>query len=212
MQKSKTSSFCHSERSEESRGINSFEILPSTLRCDAASWQTVRTEALAEAGRRWLRKTIQVFATSLLIIFLAPLPALAGTLTVIQNLSFGTMGMHNNSGVYSITVRPDNTFSHNPNIVFGVDPQRGEYFLTGMPPNDPIDITISSPGDAVPDLGGSDDFTSGSYTFSPPNGSFTSDGSGQGTLFVGATLKTSGTGDYYHTGHYTGSFDVTVVF
>ena len=141
-----------------------------------------------------------------------PRPACAATLTVIHQLSFGTIGLHHNNGVYSVTVRPDNTFSHDPQIVFGVDPQRGEYFLTGLPANDPLDVTISSPGDATADSGGSPDFTSSNYTFSPPNGSFTSNPSGQATLFVGATMKTLGNGAYYHTGHYTGSFDITVVF
>jgi hypothetical protein len=150
--------------------------------------------------------------TAALIIVGCPRPAPAATLTTIRQLNFGTLGMHNNNGVYSITVRTDNTFTHDPNIVFGVDPQCGEYLMTGLPTNDSLNVTITSPGDASPDIGGSPDFTSGSYTTSPPNGSLTSNGSGQATLYVGATMKTLGNGTYYHTGHYTGSFDLTVVF
>jgi hypothetical protein len=54
-------------------------------------------------------------------------------------------------------------------------------------------------------LGGAPPFSIGTFTCNNP----TTDGSGNATLLIGATLTTDGSGSYYNTGSYSGSIDLT---
>lgn len=131
------------------------------------------------------------------------------TLTVVEDLSFGTFGLRDNDNSHDVTVGIDNTPFYDTAIVDGpVPPQRGEYLLEGLPPNLALGVTID---DTTLSLDGSGDpplFTMSDGQHNNP----VTDGAGTAMLYVGATLSTSGTGVNYPSGHYEGGYDLTIVF
>lgn len=156
---------------------------------------------------------------ALLLLFLlcAGAPARAAReYDVQQHLNFGTFSVAHNAGVYHVIVAPDGSTSYSPGIYPDVQAQPGIYLLTGLPPGMKITLGtyVASPplnGGLKIDnstgltFGGSPPFTVGSFTCNNP----TTDGAGNATLLIGATLTTSGSGSYYDTGMYHGTIDLT---
>lgn len=152
-------------------------------------------------------RSLAFLALAALALFPLRPVAAAGSLTVIEPLDFGTFALKDNKGRYTIVLAPDDAYTHSDEIVIGnPEPQRGEYLLEGLPPDTLLDITIT---DAALRKPGNPDFTISDYTINDP---LTTDASGNATLYIGATLTTSGTGAYNYTGRYTGTFNISVVF
>ncbi len=133
----------------------------------------------------------------------------AETITEITKLHFGAFGMHKNNSVRTITVLPDNTFTQDVGIIMGRDPQRGEYLLENFTPGDTIDIHIGSPQQVTPQTTTSPSFTLSNFTTNSP---LTIAPDGKATLYIGATLATSGSGTHYWTDQYQGAFELTLSF
>lgn len=148
----------------------------------------------------------------------------AQTMTEIQRLDFGGFALRNNTSAHTIVIAPNNSVSYAAAFVpDGATPaHRGEYSLTGMPPNMALTFGVTTTNNT--DQGGTtlDNgvnlskngagagplFTVGSYTANSPS----TNGSGSATLFIGGTLTTSGTGAFYTDGSYAGSVDITIYF
>lgn len=139
----------------------------------------------------------------------ASIPAYARAyLNDVVNLSFGSFALINNDTPQTIVVPPAGSAVFGVNVIEGpTPPVAGEYFLEDLTPNTLLDVTIA---DTTLSRfgGGSPLFTITDFTTNTP----TTDGNGDATLFVGATLTTSGSGAHYESGNYTGTMDITIIF
>lgn len=137
----------------------------------------------------------------------------------IQELDFGEFALRNNTAPHTITVAPDNSTVYDPDIISNIDAQRGEYEFSNLPPNVIFYVGISVPnppteGGLILDNpsnlthGGGESFTLGNLTAND----LVTDGAGDGTLYIGATLTTSGNSNTYADGNYNGSFDLTLYY
>ena len=127
-------------------------------------------------------------------------------ITEVQPLSFGTFAMRNNDAAYNYLVLPNGTTSINPNYLPFVDGQRGEFDLTSFPPNTNLMIGITFT-DLESGHGGED------FTVSTPQilpGTTTTDGAGSLTIFVGATMTSSGTSTTYFNGTFNSTMTIMV--
>lgn len=139
-----------------------------------------------------------------------PSPAQAQTINTVQTLSFGTIVIADPSSVSEITINTAaDSFSTNSNTYAVIDPQRGEYLVTGGPANSAFTV-MTSP--ASNDLGGPDSqvLTMDNMTIHP--GTHMTDGSGEATFYVGGRLRSDGSGDVYSDGTYNDSYNITIAF
>jgi hypothetical protein len=149
------------------------------------------------------------------------LPALAAdTMTQIHQLDFGTFALLNNAAAHTIVITPANGVTYDPAIISGSTPNRGEYTLA-LPGVPNMALTLGVTVVTLPNQGGMEVNNSSDLslaanplltidTFTTNNPS--TDGSGNATLYIGATLHTSGTGSTYGNGTYNGTYDITVYF
>lgn len=121
----------------------------------------------------------------------------AQELTQIQAISFGAFAVLDNSAPRSITVAPNNNVTGDPNIAIATDPTRGEYLLTNQDPNRALDISVSVGTLTLNDSGGHS-MTVDTFTTNNPS----TDGAGDATIYIGATLTTSGSGAVYSDGSF----------
>lgn len=137
----------------------------------------------------------------------------------IQELDFGEFAIRNNAAPHTITVAIDNSTVYDPDIISNIDAQRGEYEFRNLPPNVIFYVGIAVPnppteGGLILDNpnnlthGGGESFALGNFTAND----LSTDGAGNGTLYVGATLTTSGNGNTYADGNFNGSFDLTLYY
>lgn len=148
------------------------------------------------------------------------LPAQAQTITEVNQLYFGTFGISDNDSVSAITVTPDNDTFSDPAIISDQPGQRGEYTLTGFPPNvsfylgvevtnPPAEggIVLANPTDGT--MGGAEVFTLDTLEIAD-GGVLQTDGAGDAVLYIGGTLRTSGNGLRYPGGNYSGTYTITI--
>lgn len=134
------------------------------------------------------------------------LPAVAAE-TEIVPLSFGRFVLADNSTSSTVTIRINGNnplYSNNAYpIEFG---NAGEYLLSGLPAFTPLDITVA--GVSLTTGGPQESLSIGSFTYND----VTTDSNGEGTLFVGATLTSSGNGNAYVSTDYNGTITITINF
>lgn len=132
----------------------------------------------------------------------------AADMATVQDLDFGQFAVLNNTSVHTIVVTAGGSVTYDPVIIPGIQAQRAQYTLTGFPPSQAIDVTIDNTENLSLDGGGTGTMLSvGSYTTNSPS----TNGAGNATLYIGATLSTSGSGAYSN-GDYEGSVDLTFNF
>lgn len=135
--------------------------------------------------------------------------ASAQTLTETVPLSFGEIAIPSFASVARITINPSGGFTHNANVYLLSDPQRGEYEISGAPPNTayniilPPSITLAGPGSITFVL---DDLEA---TPGPP---YVTDASGNDTFYISGRLQSQGGGVTYLDGTYDTDLPVTLVF
>lgn len=148
--------------------------------------------------------------------------ASAQTLSEVERLHFGTFVVRNNMSTSSITVTPDNDTIVAGQIVLAENGRRGEYMLTGLPPNVPFYLGVDMPnppaeggivlGNPEPaSAGAGADFILNALTIGN-GGVMLSDGIGDATVYIGGTLNTTGTGQAYAGGSYIGSYTITIYY
>jgi len=127
--------------------------------------------------------------------------------TETQSLSFGTFSFTNFNSVLSISIENGGGFTTNGNVAVITPPSRGEFSLTGGPPNSAYTIT-----------------TPASFTISGPGGNFTvddirirpvtlsTDPSGADDYSIAARIRSLGGGTVYNNGTYNNTFDITIAF
>jgi hypothetical protein len=153
-------------------------------------------------------KVVYILAVMALISFYGKI-AEAQDMAEIHSLNFGEFAMLDNNSVHTIVVTPGNIATYDPALIRGIQAQRGEYLLTGLPANEALGITLDNTVDLSHNgLGGGALFTIDTYTTNNPS----TNGAGDATLYIGATLSTSGSGSGYIDGPYSGSVDLTINF
>ncbi len=144
----------------------------------------------------------------------------AAEMTQVQALFFGQFAYVDNSVARSIVINPDDTVLYDDNILEGNIPaHRGEYELKDFPPNTilhtgvaianpPTDGGVTLNNSSGMTLSGSETMTVSNFTTNNPQ----TDENGDATLYIGATMTTSGNNQKYDTGSYTGTYDITFYY
>jgi hypothetical protein len=130
------------------------------------------------------------------------------TMTVEEPFNFGLFSLQDNDTPHTLIVSAtDNSFTPDPAFVVATPPQRGEYFLEGFVPGTEINVTVADGGLTLNGGGGTEVFATIDYTVFPTP--VIANGSGEATVFIGATLRTLGDGMLYNTGSYSDDLDIT---
>ncbi len=149
------------------------------------------------------------FLTLAVWVCLAPPQAQAQTLTEDDTLTFGHVVMRDNSAPKDIELHPDGSYTADPAYIFyAEEPQLGRYTIQGQLANHQMDITIDVAATVI-STGGTPNFTLVN-PFTVPAIVITN-GLGNATFEVGATLRSNGDGQVFQDANYLGNFDITVV-
>ena len=163
-----------------------------------ASHCTTNNSKFAGLQSRSVKKRITLFFL-IPLLFLFSSPNIAETIVEISPLDFGTIAIKDNSAPYTHRVRYTGQILNDPEIIIVSPGSPAEYLITGLPPSTLITISVTSPTGVTtsPAAGASNEqFTISNFDYLP---SVTSDATGEYTLFVGATITTSGTNTYEDT-------------
>ncbi|BFM06715.1 hypothetical protein [Halioxenophilus aromaticivorans] len=107
-------------------------------------------------------------------------------------LSFGRFVIGDNNSVSTLTIRHDGRRQSSTNKMYPLETgTAGEYFLSNLPPFTPLIINVT--GQDLSTNGFGERLLISNIT----HNQVTTDSNGEGTLFVGATLSTSGNGTPY---------------
>ncbi len=155
-------------------------------------------------------KIVGLFFLFLLLAGPCPL-AFAHTqiMTETQTLDFGRFAMQDNNAAYGVIMSPMGVETYDPHILPFSAGRQAIFELTDFAPSTLLgvsiaDTTLMSMVDPM------DYFDLVSFTFNPA--APTTNGAGNVTLNIGATLRTSGTGVLYTDDTYTGTYTLVVVY
>lgn len=148
-------------------------------------------------------KNIFLFIVAIFFIFVEEKSAKSETITPVQELSFGTFALKNNSSRHLLRVARTGGVTSDSEFIVMTAPTPGEYTLSGFTPS--TSVTVSIPDTVITVGGGYFDVES----FTPTPGLVT-DASGNATLRFGASLYSSGIGSNYSDGTFTGNINITV--
>ncbi|NCO04196.1 MAG: DUF4402 domain-containing protein [Alphaproteobacteria bacterium] len=129
----------------------------------------------------------------------------AQTITENIPLSFGRFVLVDNNAVRRLRIRTNCTENADPEYMFIIDPQCGNYTVTGYPPFTPLTVTLANGALNGP---GANIFRLRALATVPTT--ITTDATGEATFEVRGRLDSSGNGGGYIDGGYTGSFTMTV--
>lgn len=150
-------------------------------------------------------------------------PAQAQQVTQLQLLTFGRFALVRNDMPYRIVIAPHGGVSYDSAFVpdESETPRPAEYFFEGLPANTAFTLGVTMPvspdgGLAVTPAGpvsgpGGQLFTLSDFLVNNDNIMHTN-GAGEGTIYVGATLTTTGNGLTYGSGSYTGQYQITLYY
>ncbi|WP_317931666.1 hypothetical protein [Halioxenophilus sp. WMMB6] len=123
-------------------------------------------------------------------------------------LSFGRFVVAGNSTISTIVIRFDGRKPLYTNQIYPLEfGTNGEYFLSNFPSFTPLNITIISTNNLTTS-GPTEEFSVADFT----HNDVTTDANGQATLFVGATLSTSGSGNPYVDATYDAPYIINIDF
>jgi hypothetical protein len=132
------------------------------------------------------------------------------TITPINDLSFGTIVVLDNNSIGQISIGVDNQINFTNQLRVLNSGQRGEYFISDYPAFTQIFISTtilaSNTNSPAPS---SEQFTLSALSTEP---SIYTNASGEGTVFVGGVLQTSGVGGLYYDTGYSVIYRLTVNF
>jgi hypothetical protein len=126
-----------------------------------------------------------------------------------QAIDFGTVFVESNAANYDIALKSNcSGYTIDAQYYVFTAPQCGSYTASGYPPNTTLTVTITNNVDVDPDGGSGPNFTMISPFHTPNN--VKTNGAGEVTFEVGATLRTSGSGGFFASDSFSGSYSVTV--
>lgn len=129
-------------------------------------------------------------------------------MTEVQQLDFGLFSLRDNNAQHDLSVSAaDNSWMAGAAFAVATPPQRGEYLLEGFTPGTEIFVNVDDGSLTLNGAGGAQILATVNYTVSP--GTIIADGSGDATVYVGATLRTLGDASVYTSGPYSDDLDIT---
>lgn len=143
-----------------------------------------QTTAQMERIKRHLGSRCFICSTLLIVALSAAPDTHADTVTRTTSLDFGTIAIGYGTGTRTLTISHTGSTSSTGGIYTISTGQPAEFDLTGYPPFTTLSIDID---DGILSSGGSQSFTVTDYNYNSP---VVTDGSGNYTLSVGATLTT----------------------
>ncbi len=152
-------------------------------------------------------KTFLFNSLLLASILLGNAPTFAQAITENSPLTFGKFIITNNAAIRQIELLSGGGFNADPEYVFFIDPQMGNVTVTGYPPATPLTVTVGVT-DLDPMGGGVVNFSTG-VTFTNP-AAIVTDGAGEVTFDVGATLSSDGSGSTHTDDDYDGIYSIVV--
>lgn len=166
---------------------------------------------------RWL--TVIVVVSMGMMLFV-PSWAQAQEITQNRALNFGSFAVSGNDAPSTLQITPENTVIAGSGIIVGQNGERGEYTLTGLPPNVSFFLGVEVPNspseggvileDPTPaSVGAGPSFTLEGLTISN-GGVMQSDAMGDAILYIGGTLRSSGNGQRYQGGVYVGTYTLRI--
>lgn len=152
----------------------------------------------------FFKGTMTIFGMAFTL--LACIPVSSAAILESQRLNFGRWYVQGNSSVETITVSPLGAVSTStPNLIMFTAPQAGVYTVNGLGAFTLINSVTVTPNQ--PMVQGGQQFTITNFTTDhSPN----ADAAGILVLRIGADAQTSGDGNGYPAGPYTGQFDIEV--
>lgn len=155
-----------------------------------------------------LRLSDRVSGLALLFIIICGVcPARAQTVVETQPLSFGKIAIQSGAAVARITITTAGGYTTNGRIYVIDPPTRGEYDLTGGPPNSPYTITLPA---SVNLTGPGGPFTLDNLVVRPTT--LQTNASGDDSFRITGRLRTLGGGTPYGDGAYSGTVTITINF
>ncbi len=137
-------------------------------------------------------------------IFLA-FSARAQTIVEDQQLYFGTIVVADTSSDHDLELLPNGGYNADPGIYVINDPEVGEYTMTGATPSSNWTISFNAGNPLQLQSGANSDFIVDDFTTLPAM--LQTDGSGEMSFSVGATL-TSQNGGSYNSNNYSGNLQI----
>lgn len=126
-----------------------------------------------------------------------------------QLLEFGKFAMSDNDAQYTSVMPPGGGQTYHPKLHPFFQGQPGVFTLTAYPPSTELFPTIpDTVMELVGGLGTEPAFDIINFTFSPSPS--VTNGAGELTLNIGATLRTDGSGTLYDDGSYEGEYTLTI--
>ncbi len=144
----------------------------------------------------------------LIILFYASPSQAQLTITITQQLEFGTHVFKDPNRVSRVTIQPNGNTTADVDTVILTPGQRGEFDLTGGPPNSAYSIMLDFDSDLS--LGGNPIIRIDNFRFRP--NTLQTNGAGEDNFRVGARARSLGGGNVYGDGIYSGTYDFTVQF
>lgn len=149
------------------------------------------------------------YALSLLLTgLISASPSRAQDITEITPLSYGEIALTSYGNVARITITGSGSVNTNAYVYLISQPARGEYTVTGAPPNSAY--TITTPPSADIQGPGGRYFTLDNFDISPAL--HVTNAAGEDTFYMGARLQSQGGGVVYMDGVYDGVVTLTLAF
>lgn len=154
-----------------------------------------------------LKHRCNIKRTAFTLCMLLTFPAAAQTLTQDRAMTFGDISITTNNAIREIELHPDGSYTADPGIYFYSDtPELGRYIIQGQVPltvmNINIDVSSTILGLGNPVFTLHNPFTVPAVV--------TTDGLGNATFEIGATLRSNGSGINYSDANYNSVFSVNV--
>lgn len=130
----------------------------------------------------------------------------ADSLHIVRNLTFGEFATRDNDSPHTILVDASNNATYDPALLQITPAERGEFLLETFPPSTPLSISIPDTNLTLNGGGAGIHFTVSNFTHNNP----VTDPSGDATLYLGATLTTTGSTQHYGTGNYSEGIEITI--
>lgn len=152
-------------------------------------------------------RTVPAGALVAAIAVLTPAVAPAQSITEVEPLSFGTFVVRSNHSIQTLTMPVTGAPYSSPSLIILAVGSAGQYRVTGLPGNADIAIDVAISPLFAPPVPNSQFFDVKDLDYPA---SMISNGRGEVSFRLGATLATTGSGLAYTDAAYQGFIDVTV--
>ncbi len=154
---------------------------------------------------RIMALTSALCCLAVLLLGVGALPAWA-EIDEIQKLDFGRWIVTRNDSSYSVTVQTDGSYTHSPQLILLSPPEPGIYTISELPDNTIINSVVVTMIQTLQGSGGQVFTMDNFQTIYPPSTSPT----GEAGITLGGRALTSGNGQGYGDGNYSGELRIQI--